>query len=400
MNENFHYYTINLCKRAHVWYKKALQEKGILFKKDQYTLLPKRYYSLVEKLSQEKIYDFCFIGCFLVKDQEYKNRKWIIDFIKNRFNDSSYLQFTDENTKKTLDSFGSFDFSKSKNGFLPRINPETDFLDIDYYITLCLSKFSLCPAGDQHWSMRFFESLMCKTIPIVQRKDETFRTKEESILDYKFYYSDEENIIYREDWVNHNYELFLKYHTLEFYQSHIYKNIQGWFSFPKLYTQMVERFNDAKFIEVGSWLGKSASYMGVEIFNSQKNIKFYCVDTWLGSPEHHKMGLCDGRDLYAEFLRNIEPIKSSIIPYKMTSVEASKLFEDESIDFIFIDACHDYESVKSDLHSWFPKVKNGGVIAGHDYYENKWLGVKKAVDEFFIDKTNFSVSEMCWIYQK
>lgn len=399
--EQYHYHPINKCKRAQSWYQEALQEKDILFKKDRYTLLPKRYYSLVETLNHFKKYDFCFIGCLSANDQiQYKNRKWIIDFIKKNFNESSYLQFTDEDTKKNLDSFGDFDFSKTKNGFLPRINPQTGLLDIDYYTILCSSKFSLCPAGNQHWSMRFFESLMCKTIPIVQRKDETFRTKEESFLDYKFYYSDEENIIYREDWVNYNYELFLKYHTLEFCKPHIYKNIQGWFSFPKLYTQMVERFDNAVFVEVGSWLGKSASYMGVEILNSQKNIKFYCVDTWLGSPEHHKMGLCENRDLYLEFLQNIEPIKSSIIPYRMTSAEASKLFEDQSIDFIFIDACHDYESVKLDLNSWFPKLKKGSVIAGHDYHENKWHGVKKAVDEFFIDKTNFSVSEMCWIYQK
>lgn len=398
--EKFHYYKINCCRRAHIWYEKALQEKNILFKKDEYTLLPKRYYSTVETLSQNKIYDFCFIGCFLVKDIEYQNRKWIIDFIKKNFNESSYLQFTDKNTKNKLDSFGSFDFSKIKDGFLPRINPQTDFLDIDFYKTLCSSKFSLCPAGDQHWSMRFFESIMCKSIPIVQVKDETFRTKEESLLDYKFYYSTDENIIYREDWAEHNYKIFLKYHTLEFYQPHIYKNIQGWFTFPKLYTQMVEKFDDAVFIEVGSWLGRSASYMGIEILNSQKNIKFYCVDTWPESEKDNETSLHNQKNLYSEFLQNIKPIKSSIIPYRMSSIEASKLFEDESVEFVFIDACHDYESVKSDLNSWFPKVKKGGVIAGHDYYENEWFEVKKAVDEFFIDKTNLSSSEKCWIYQK
>jgi hypothetical protein len=224
MIENFHYYNINCCRRANTWYKKALEEKNILFKNDEYTLLPKRYYSIVEQLPHNKIYDFCFIGCFLVKPLEIENRKWIIDFIKSNFNKNSYLQFTDETTKKNLERFGEYDFSEKKDGFLPRINPKiSDFFDIEYYKILCSSKFCLCPAGDQHWSMRFFESIMCKSIPIVKLKDETFRTKQESLLDYKFYYSDDPNIVYKQDWVDHNYKLFLKYHTLEYYQEHIYQ---------------------------------------------------------------------------------------------------------------------------------------------------------------------------------
>ena len=100
MIKNLHYYGINCCKRAHIWYKKALEEKNILFKNDEYTLLPKRYYSTVEQLSHDKIYDFCFIGCLLIDPREIENRKWIIDFIKSNFNKNSYLQFTDETTRK------------------------------------------------------------------------------------------------------------------------------------------------------------------------------------------------------------------------------------------------------------------------------------------------------------
>ena|SRR3990167_1256132 len=67
-----------------------------------------------------------------------------------------------------------------------------------------------------------------------------------------------------------------------------------------------------------------------------------------------------------------------------TSVEAAKLVLDEYLDFVFIDAAHDYESVKEDIHTWYPKVRKGGTVSGHDYYESKSgkLGIVKAVDEF------------------
>jgi len=53
---------------------------------------------------------------------------------------------------------------------------------------------------------------------------------------------------------------------------------------------------------------------------------------------------------------------------KMTSLEASKLYEDETFDFIFIDADHQFKSVSEDIEAWIPKVKKGGVISGHDYF--------------------------------
>ena len=88
--------------------------------------------------------------------------------------------------------------------------------DKNYFDVMCKSKFCLCPAGDDLWSMRFYEALMCKCIPIVNNEKETYRSDPESKLGYKFYLTSDKEFIYREDWVEHNYNLFLKYHTLEF----------------------------------------------------------------------------------------------------------------------------------------------------------------------------------------
>lgn len=178
---------------------------------------------------------------------------------------------------------------------------------------------------------------------------------------------------------------------------HFYQKIQGWFNFPKLYKSAVEKFDNAVFVEVGTWQGKSAAYMAVEIVNSKKNIKFYCVDTWKGSQEHRSDNLVKTDTLYECFLQNINIVNHAIYPLRMTSLEAAENFKNNSIDFVFIDAEHDYENVKKDMSAWFPKVKKGGIFAGHDYC-GSWPGVIKAVDEFTESKKlNLKTQESCWL---
>ncbi len=65
------------------------------------------------------------------------------------------------------------------------------------------------------------------------------------------------------------------------------------------------------------------------------------------------------------------------------SDEAAKDFADESFDLVFIDADHSEEWVLRDLAAWLPKVRAGGVIAGHDYGAPHHPGVKRAVDRVF-----------------
>ena len=83
---------------------------------------------------------------------------------------------------------------------------------------------------------------------------------------------------------------------------------------------------------------------------------------------------------------------------KMTSENASELFSDNSIDLIFIDADHQYQSVQDDISFWFPKIKTGGFLTGHDYGHKNFPGVKQAVDEAF--GTDISVrGDRVWIKQ-
>lgn len=179
--------------------------------------------------------------------------------------------------------------------------------------------------------------------------------------------------------------------------NHIYQNEnfgEDWFTYPNLYKSMVEYFsNGSHFIEVGSWKGKSSAFLAVEIANSGKNIKFDCVDTWEGGPEHTHI---DTTLLYQQFINNMKPLEGYYKPIKMKSVDAAKLYEDNSIDFVFIDACHDYECVLEDIKAWYPKVKSGGILAGHDY--PAFPGVVKAVHETI--NSNLYFTELCWVHKK
>ena len=70
----------------------------------------------------------------------------------------------------------------------------------------------------------------------------------------------------------------------------------------------------------------------------------------------------------------------------MTSLEASKAFAPESLDFVFIDGDHSYEGCALDIKLWWPKLKPGGLLSGHDYVDEKNYGVQRAVNEFVGDR--------------
>ena len=171
---------------------------------------------------------------------------------------------------------------------------------------------------------------------------------------------------------------------------HIYNHIQGWFDYEDLYTIIVDKLPDTgfRFAELGVWKGRSLSYFTVESINKNKKGTIYAIDHWLGSIEHLcpdsntilESNLEDSPEgLYEKFLNNINPIKELITIIRKPSLDAARIIEDKSLDAIFIDASHEYKDVLLDLKAWVPKIKEGGIIAGHDW---DWPGVQRAVKEF------------------
>ena len=171
---------------------------------------------------------------------------------------------------------------------------------------------------------------------------------------------------------------------------HFYQNIgENWFDFSDIYSYVVDNFTDGShFVEVGSWKGRSSSFMAVEIINSKKNINFDCIDTWEGSIEHFEDNKPwvtefqkDKDFLYSTFLKNTQSVSDVINPIRKRSHDAAISYKNRSLDFIFLDASHEYKDVLLDLQLFYPKLKRGGIIAGHDYAN--FDGVWNAVDEFF-----------------
>lgn len=180
--------------------------------------------------------------------------------------------------------------------------------------------------------------------------------------------------------------------------NHFWHRIPGWPNqLPALYAQAVNKFSEGShFVEVGAWKGASTAAMAVEIINSGKQIKFDVVDTWLGDgTDAHTTDLAviENR-LYEEFLKNMESVIDYINPIRMNSIEAANLYADNSLDFVSIDAAHDYDNVKADILAWLPKVKPGGMLAGDDY---PYPGVTKATNELL---TGFEHSTAAWWWTK
>lgn len=179
---------------------------------------------------------------------------------------------------------------------------------------------------------------------------------------------------------------------------HFYPNIHGWFNFYDIYNFAVYNANNkAHFVEVGSWLGRSSAYMGVEIVNSNKSIKFDCIDTWQGTQgEHDDFEEYQNNTLFETFTENMKPLDGFYNAIRLPSLEAAKLYPNNSLDFVFIDAAHDYINVDADIKAWLPKVKSGGILAGHDI---NFDGVAQAVKENFLEH-EIEISCMSWIHRK
>lgn len=178
---------------------------------------------------------------------------------------------------------------------------------------------------------------------------------------------------------------------------HIYQGPQfgeDWFSAASTYRRLVDNCRpNGKLVEVGCWKGRSTAFLLVEASNKSQRIEVYAVDTWQGSPEHagHASILAD--TLYEEFLENVRPVGRQLVSLRIPSPKAADFFENGSLDGVFIDAAHDYQSVLADIVAWRPKVRAGGILAGHDY-RCGWPGVDRAVDEVF---EAVKASECCWI---
>ena len=150
-------------------------------------------------------------------------------------------------------------------------------------------------------------------------------------------------------------------------------------------------------VEIGICRGSGTEY----VIDGISLKKFYMVDPYV--PYDFNYTTIEAFDeMYKYTLSKFEKYKNAILIRK-SSEEASKNIDDNSVDFVYIDGNHFYPAVKKDIETWWPKVRSGGIMGGHDYdadvpvdfniddYIYTWrvnevhYGVVKAVRDFAIE---------------
>lgn len=127
----------------------------------------------------------------------------------------------------------------------------------------------------------------------------------------------------------------------------------------------------------GAEIGVAGGNFSAMVLSQWKGEKLYMVDPWRKRPSGEYLEitneLADFDSWYQSCIKLSEK-DSRAVPVRMTSLEASTTIEDESLDWVYIDAAHDHFHVMQDMDVWWPKVKRGGLFGGHDFYNNKENG--------------------------
>ena len=129
----------------------------------------------------------------------------------------------------------------------------------------------------------------------------------------------------------------------------------------------------------GAEIGVNAGRHALEMYKTIPNLKLICVDPW--------KAFSHSTDDHME--RQYQSCKKRLGPYnveymRMPSMEAVGQIEDESLDFVYIDAMHNFDNVMMDIICWSKKVRKGGIVSGHDYFHAYAIGVINAVNAYTI----------------
>jgi Methyltransferase domain len=185
---------------------------------------------------------------------------------------------------------------------------------------------------------------------------------------------------------------------------HFYDRVPGSFNFREIYDSAIQEAGQgAAIVEIGSWYGRSAAYMAVEIANSGKQMDFYCVDMWTESSNRYSIAEQVATEVGSTFPRFRENMQRGGVWYLIKTLNhppahAASLFAQESVDFIMIDGADSYANVRDLIRAWLPKLKPNGVIAGDDAdFPGILVGVQETIPFSEVKITNHGAN---WWYRK
>lgn len=162
-----------------------------------------------------------------------------------------------------------------------------------------------------------------------------------------------------------------------------WSEIDGWFAHEDFYRFLLSNVPCyGRVVEVGVLCGKSIVYLAQKSQQLGLGLALYGVDIFKTTDEYKPWlhNYASQPSFYELYMRNLfaAKVETLITTLAMPSVNAATMFENGSLDCVFIDAAHDVGSVSADIMAWRPKVKAGGFLAGDDY-ATPW-GVVQAVD--------------------
>jgi hypothetical protein len=152
---------------------------------------------------------------------------------------------------------------------------------------------------------------------------------------------------------------------------------QGWFHHGPTVLALLEQHRPAVCVELGSWRGASAIAMARVLRQWRGTLT--CVDTWTDDAIHGGVYGGLGPTQLAEMGANLRNagVAASVRLLVATTQDAAAWWDDP-IDFLFIDADHDYAACLADLNAWVPHVRPGGLFLGDDYGNPQFPGVRMA----------------------
>lgn len=163
------------------------------------------------------------------------------------------------------------------------------------------------------------------------------------------------------------------------------------------YVQLLDRhelpvlFNTRGLLGCGVEIGVQQGLFSESLLNSWRGRHLISIDPWRAAEQDYHDTANVAQEVhdafYEETAQRLAPFGERSSIWRMFGEEGAERIPHHSMDFVYIDARHDYDSVISDLSTWIDKVRPGGVLCGHDYMDadasDADFGVKAAVGDFF-----------------
>lgn len=140
---------------------------------------------------------------------------------------------------------------------------------------------------------------------------------------------------------------------------------------------------------LGAEIGVARGEHAEVLCQKNPNLTLYCIDAWAGYSGYIDYGSKRLDAFYQDAMQRLAQYNCVIV--RKFSMEAAKDFDNGSLDFVYIDGAHDYQSVANDICEWSKKVRAGGIVFGHDFKRSTNPRLKQHVKDV--------VPSYCYAYE-